>query len=174
MNVMLNELRDATSLEAHGVVLQCVACDLRTLVANVIDSIDDAHGRIRIETDDVSPCIVLADAPRLERVIANLLTNALKYSGEDTPVGVRLARNDGVVELDVIDRGIGIARESVRSLFDRYYRTKAGQSRASGLGLGLYIARQIVELHGGRIDVSSVVGEGSTFRLILPALAAPA
>ena len=73
----------------------------------------------------------------------------------------------------MIDRGIGIAPESVKMLFDRYYRTTAGKARASGLGLGLYIARLIVEAHGGRIDVSSEVGKGSTFRVTLRRCTAP-
>jgi PAS domain S-box-containing protein len=173
MVVMLDELREATSLEAQGVAQEGVACDLRELVANVVDSIDDARARrITIVTDDTSPCVVLADAPRLERVIANLLTNALKYSAEEAPVNLRLAREGSDVVLDVVDRGIGIAPESAKRLFERYFRTTAGKARAGGLGLGLYIARLIVEAHGGRIDVSSEVGKGSTFRLVLPSHAA--
>ncbi len=175
MTTMLDELREATSLEAQGLALHCVACDLRELVANVVDSIDDARARrITVETHDASPYVIRADAAQLERVVANLLTNALKYSGEDAPVSVRLVRKENAVELHVVDRGIGIAPESVTRLFERYYRTTAGKARASGLGLGLYIARLIVEAHGGRIDVSSEVGKGSTFRLILPWRAAAA
>lgn len=122
--------------------------------------IDDRARRVHVETDDSQKYLVFADAPRLERVIANLLTNALKYSAGDADVNVRLARKDDDVELSVIDRGIGIPPESVRRLFERYYRTTPGRARASGLGLGLYIARLIVELHGGRIEVASEVGEG--------------
>jgi signal transduction histidine kinase len=70
--------------------------------------------------------------------------------------------------LDVVDHGIGIPAESVARLFERFYRTKAGKERANGLGLGLYIARLIVEAHGGKIDVSSEVGKGSRFTLTLP------
>jgi len=73
----------------------------------------------------------------------------------------------------VVDRGIGIPPESVTMLFERYYRTKAGEARASGLGLGLYIARLIAEAHSGRIAVTSEVGRGSTFTLALPSQAAP-
>jgi signal transduction histidine kinase len=125
-----------------------------------------------METEDASPYIVLADASRLERVIANLLTNALKYSGEGTSVTTRLSRNGTTVEFAVVDRGIGIEPESVKRLFERYYRTPTGKVRASGLGLGLYIARLIVEAHGGRIEVSSTLGKGSTFRVIIPSPAA--
>ncbi|MGA3121027.1 MAG: ATP-binding protein [Polyangiaceae bacterium] len=107
---------------------------------------DDERGRrITVETDDGASYWVFADASRLERVVANLITNALKYSAEDTPVNVRISRQGPNNMLEVSDRGIGIAPESVTMLFERYYRTPAGKTRASGLGLGLYIARLIVE-----------------------------
>jgi PAS domain S-box-containing protein len=177
MTAMLEELTEATSLESHGVSLQRRACDLRELVASAVDSLDEARtGRITLETADARAAsyAVFADASRLERVITNLLTNALKYSAEDTPVTVRFAQKGNEVTLDVIDRGIGIPAENVKRLFDRYYRTTAGKARAGGLGLGLYIARLVIEAHGGRIDVSSEVGRGSTFTLILPSQAAQA
>jgi PAS domain S-box-containing protein len=169
MTRMLEELTEATSLELHGVTLELARCDLRQLVVGGVDSVGPARARrIRIDADDASSHLVLADASRLERVIANLLTNALKYSAEDAPVTARLSRSESTVTLEVIDRGIGVAPESIEMLFDRYYRTAGGKTRASGLGLGLYIARLVLEAHGGRIDVTSKVGEGSTFRLTLP------
>jgi PAS domain S-box-containing protein len=166
---MLEELTESTSLESQGASLRRMTCDLRTVIANAVDSINGARARrITFETDGASPYMLLADASRLERVVANLFTNALKYSAEDAPVTARVERQGSDVVLEVIDRGIGIAPESTKHLFERYYRTPGGKARASGLGLGLYIARLIVEAHGGRIDVSSKVGAGSTFRLILP------
>jgi NtrC-family two-component system sensor histidine kinase KinB len=169
MSAMLQELTEAANLESKGVALRRVPCDLRDLVSSIVDRMEDARAqRITIETDDASPYVVLADASELERVVLNLLSNALKYSAEDAPVNVRLAHKGSDVQLNVIDRGIGIAPENLKRVFDRYYRTTAGKARASGLGLGLYIARLIVEAHGGRIDVSSEVGKGSTFRLVLP------
>jgi len=176
MTAMLQELTEATSLESRGVSLQRKACDLRGLVARAVDSLDDARtGRITVEpAADASSYALFADASRLERVITNLLTNALKYSAEDTQVTVRFAHTGSEVMLDVIDRGIGIAPESVKRLFERYYRTTGGKARAEGLCLGLYIAGLIIAAHGGRIGVSSEVGRGSTFTLILPSQAAPA
>jgi PAS domain S-box-containing protein len=172
MSAMIEELTEATSLESPGVALRLVACDLRDIVASVVDSMDDGRARrVEIEAeqvDDPASYVVLADASRLERVVTNLITNALKYSGESSVVSARLARHGSDVNLDVVDRGIGIEPESMKMLFDRYYRTTGGKARASGQGLGLYIAHRIVDAHGGRIDVSSEVGKGSTFRLILP------
>lgn len=175
MSSMLEELTEATTLESNGVALHREARDLRVLVAGVVNRMDDARARrITLEADTATPHVVLADVSRLERVVENLLTNALKYSAEDSTVTARVMRKGSDVELDVVDRGIGVPSESVEMLFDRYYRTKAGRARASGLGLGLYIARLLVEAHGGRIDVTSEVGKGSTFRLILPAHTASA
>lgn len=169
MGTMLDELTDAMKLASRGVELCCAPCDLRELIAGVVDSLDDARAqRISIETDAASCYVVLGDASRLERVVANLLTNALKYSADDCPVIVRLAHEGGSVAIAVVDRGIGIAPESVQLLFGRYYRTTAGKAQASGLGLGLYISRLIVEAHGGKVAVSSEVDQGSTFRVTLP------
>jgi PAS domain S-box-containing protein len=169
MTAMLDELSESARLESQGIPLRRVACDLRTLVANALDTLDDARARrITIEAGDTSPYVVLADASRLERVVVNLLTNALKYSADDAPVTMRLGRRGKDVGLEIVDRGIGIPSESLNLLFQRYYRTSAGKAHASGLGLGLYIARLVVEAHGGRIEVSSKVGQGSTFTVSLP------
>jgi signal transduction histidine kinase len=174
MGSMLDELTEATAMESQGLELHPVASDLRQTVANAVDRLDDNRARrISVEADDTSSLVVFADAS-LERVVANLLTNALKYSADDAPVVARLARKGDTVELAVIDRGIGIAPESAKMLFDRYYRTRPGKERARGLGLGLYIARLIVEAHGGGIDVVSEVSKGSTFRLSLPWYSTPA
>ena len=170
MTGMLEELREATSLELQGADLQRRPCDLRKVVVSSIDALDEATARrVTLDVADALPHWVFADAPKIERVVANLLGNALKYSKEDAPVIARLARAENGIALDIVDRGIGIAPETIRTLFDRYTRTTAAREHASGLGLGLYIARLIVEAHGGRISVSTTVGEGSAFRLVLPA-----
>lgn len=175
ITAMLAELTESTTLESQGLSSERVPCDLRVLVADVVGRLDDVRARrITMVTDDALPHFVLADVSRLERVVANLLTNALKYSTDSAPVTVHIARKGTMVELDVVDHGIGIEPENVEKLFERYYRTGAGKGQASGLGLGLYIARLIVEAHGGRIHVKSEVGKGSTFSLWLPAADASA
>lgn len=174
MAAMLEELTEATSLESKGAAPRREPCDLRTIVAGAVDALEGARERrLAVEIDDAATFVILADPSQLERVVANLLTNALKYSAGEALVTVRLTRTHGEVVLQVVDRGIGIAPESVAMLFDRYYRTSAGKAQASGLGLGLYIARLIVEAHGGRIDVTSELGKGSTFELRLPCAPSP-
>ncbi len=169
MGAMIAELTDATNLELHGTELRRAPLDLKELVIGIADRQDATRARrIDIEAEAGAPYTVSADGPRLERCIANLLTNALKYSPENSPVVLRLSHKRGSTVLDVIDRGIGIAPETVKNLFDRYYRTTSAKTKAEGLGLGLYIARLIAEAHDGRIDVVSEIGKGSTFRLILP------
>ena len=174
MTAMLEELLDATSLQSHGVELERTACDLQILLGNVCADLDDSGvRRITLESDGASSHVVFADAAQIERVIVNLLTNALKYSPEGAPVHAILERHGDAVRLTVIDRGIGIAPENIKRLFDRYYRAPRGKLHAAGLGLGLYIARMIAERHGGSIEAASEVGKGSTFRLELPAHAPP-
>ncbi len=169
MATMLDELNEATSLESQATPVQHAPCDFGKLLDNVIAQLNEPRARrITVETVGAAPCILLADAVQLERCITNLLTNALKYSGPDTPVQVRLSRTTDHAKLDVIDRGIGIAPEDLKQICQRYYRTAASRAQAEGLGLGLYITRMIAEAHGGRIDVRSEVGKGSTFSLILP------
>ena len=111
----------------------------------------------------------LWDAGRLHQVITNLLRNALRYSAPDTviQIGVRTVRDHAFVE--VRDRGIGIAPEDIPHLFSPFFRgTAASKHEASGLGLGLYIAHEIIRLHDGKIDVTSEVGLGTTFTVELP------
>ena len=171
MTAMLAELTEATSLESgQGTSPSVVRCDLRELVMTIVDGMGEARARrISVEGDVADALFVLADPGRLQRVVTNLLTNALKYSSDDAPVLARVVRRDANIELTVTDRGIGIPPESLPLLFDRYYRANGGKARASGLGLGLYIARLVVETLGGRIAVSSELGTGSTFTVTIPA-----
>ncbi len=111
---------------------------------------------------------VLADPERLQRILANLLSNALKYSPPDTEVTLSFVVRDGEVVTLVTDGGAGIAPEELPRLFQRYYRAAAGRERREGLGLGLYITRLLVEAQDGRIWAQSEVGVGSTFSFSLP------
>lgn len=125
-----------------------------------------AMERVRISAPPSVP-VVLADAGRLDQILVNLVSNALKYSVADSDVRVELTATASALRLSVADRGPGIAPEELPRLFERYYRTKSA-ARAEGLGLGLFITRKLVEAHGWRIEVASEQGSGSVFTLVLP------
>ena len=109
------------------------------------------------------------DAARLRQLIQNLVGNAVKYSDAAEPVELRIWREDGVAQLTVTDHGIGIPDEDLPLLFERFHRgSNTDDRRYRGLGLGLYICRQIADEHGGTINVTSRVGEGTTFHVTLP------
>ena len=108
------------------------------------------------------------------QVLTNLLGNAIKFSDRGSAVVVRVSRSDGAVSMAVADRGRGIPQDQLSSVFDRFGQVDSGDARrGSGTGLGLAIAREIVERSGGTIAVESVLGEGSTFIVTVPAAPDP-
>jgi PAS domain S-box-containing protein len=114
--------------------------------------------------------MVLGDANRLQQAIWNLLSNAVKFTNEDGRIDVRLGRTDGTIELSVTDTGIGIEPEFAPWIFERFRQADSTSTRRyGGLGLGLSIVRNVIEMHGGRVSVSSPgKGRGSTFKIVLP------
>lgn len=144
--------------------------DLRDVVrdqASVYTGRDDQH-TIEVEVpDEVVP--VDADELRISQVVGNLLSNAIKYSPDGGTVWLRVARNGARAQVEVIDQGLGIPAEDVGHVFERFFRVEsAGRDRVGGTGLGLALARELVELHGGTIGVDSTEGEGSRFWFTLP------
>jgi two-component system phosphate regulon sensor histidine kinase PhoR len=113
---------------------------------------------------------VLGDPDYLERAIANLLDNAIKYTPEGGRIIVTAARRGSDILIEVKDTGIGIPEADLPRIFERFYRVDKSRSRAmGGTGLGLAIVKHVVQAHGGTVEVASEVGKGSTFRIVLPA-----
>jgi len=172
MSQMLQDLSDSATLEAGRLQLLPQPVDLaevaRELLVRLRGGLD--VDRLRLQTAPAVPQ-VLVDPTQLERILVNLLSNALKYSPPETTVEVQVApAADGGVELTVADHGVGITPEDQVHLFERWFRAR-GTRRPEGLGLGLYITRLLVEAQGGRIEVESSPGQGSTFHVFLPASA---
>jgi signal transduction histidine kinase len=111
----------------------------------------------------------MADPDRMRQVVDNLLSNALKYSAETSDIDVIVSAEDGQIATTVADHGIGIPRDEIPQLFERFHRARNVSSRYyGGLGLGLYIAKAIIEAHRGTITVESEEGQGSRFTIRLP------
>lgn len=168
MTMMIQDLVDAARLAGGQLSLNLQPVQLDCYLANLLARMKESIAIERI-TSDIPPDLppVLADYDRLERILLNLLSNALKYSPPESTVLVRALRVDGEVVLSITDFGQGIPADDLPHLFERFYRV-AGERRAEGIGLGLYITRLLVEAHGGHIRVESALGHGSTFSFTLP------
>jgi signal transduction histidine kinase len=159
---------DALALAATqsaGFSLRRAPEEVAEFVRGAIEQLD-RDGRVVVEAPE-EPIVLAFDRVRLRHVIDNVIGNALKYSTER--VDVRISATDYEVRIDVTDRGIGIPRGDLEKIFSRYGRGANARTRGiSGSGVGLYIAKKIVEVHSGRLEVSSTENEGSTFSIVLP------
>jgi signal transduction histidine kinase len=123
---------------------------------------------LRLEVEEGLPA-VKADSDALEQAVLNLLTNAMKYSGDRREIALRLGRRNGEAVIEVTDHGIGIPPEEQARIFEKYYRVASRENQSiPGTGLGLTLVAQIVKAHNGRVDIRSAPGEGSTFSIRLP------
>jgi PAS domain S-box-containing protein len=167
---MMNELMDVMRLRlGAGIVLDLQPVDLVQLVRDVLAGLPDAQGRT-LEVQEEAPTIqVVVDRARMARVIANLLSNAFKYTGEGDGILVRVAQSGAWAEIVVRDQGIGISERDLPRIFDRFQRGENVPAGVGGMGIGLSSAYQIVTQHGGSITVESVLGQGSTFTVRIPA-----
>lgn len=168
MNAMIGDLLEAARMDSGGLALRSAPTDLVALVAALAGRLGTDGARVRVHADGPAPIPhVPADGAHMERVVMNLVTNALKYSEPGSPVTIRIEPAPGEVRVSVTDRGRGIAADDLLRVFDRFFRVSR-RDHHGGVGLGLYISRMIVQEHGGRIWAESVVGEGSTFAFALP------
>jgi signal transduction histidine kinase len=142
--------------------------DLGILVRQFVQAQRNAFAthEILVETDE--GCTVQADADRIDRVLMNLVSNAVKYSPRGTRITLRVHKSDSQTTLTVSDQGPGIAKEDLQVLFQPFGRGRSARTLAEGTGIGLYVVKQIVEAHDGRIEVHSEPGCGATFEIRLP------
>ena len=172
---LVNDLLDAAKLESGSLQLELSDVDLRGLINEVCEPFEQlAREKGLVLTQERAPAdlplCVRADRPKLRRVVVNLLSNALKFTPKGGRVSVRLEpAGEHEARIAVADTGVGIAPEDLPLLFDKYEQARHRATRGEkGTGLGLYITRQLVELHGGTIRVESEVGRGSTFSFTVP------
>lgn len=171
LNQLVGDLLDVTRIQQGRLDIRPEPCDLVQILQDVVARLQETYEHsVGREIDIESPERVdgVWDATRIDQVVTNLLTNALKYSG-DGKITLRLQIEQGdTARLDVRDEGAGIPMEQQGKLFEPFIRGADAHHKASGTGLGLYITRQIIEHHGGSIELHSALGEGTTFTVRLP------
>ena len=170
---LINNILDFSRIESGHIAYNFEAVDLEELLAGTLATFSvrlrDKGFEVRYDgPEDPLPEIRL-DANAIDRAVANLLDNAVKYSNGDRRIGVELSRNDEGVAIAVSDHGIGIPHDELERIFERFHRVSTGLVHdVKGSGLGLTLVKHIAEAHGGRVTVESKPGRGSTFVIYLP------
>jgi signal transduction histidine kinase/predicted hydrocarbon binding protein len=164
---LVSQLLDVSRLQGGRLVLEPRATDVAELVAAAVAVAKGQSDRHEITVDVQSPGTVVVDPFRLEQVVTNLIDNAIKYSPDGGPIRIQVQTRPGEFRILVADRGLGVAPEHRGRIFDRFYQAHADR-RLGGMGLGLYISRQIVELHGGRVEAEFPLEGGTTFVVRIP------
>ncbi|RKR81742.1 PAS domain S-box-containing protein [Mucilaginibacter gracilis] len=166
---MVTNLLDVTSLQQKKLVLNVRPFEFNMLVTEIVDSLQQTTKKHVISTNLNDNASVLGDRERISQVIINLISNAIKYSPDADEINVSSQVEGDKIKVMVHDKGIGIPQKEIDKIFARFYRAD-GESRKNfqGLGLGLFICAQIIELHNGKIGVESTENQGSTFWFSLP------
>ncbi len=175
---LINDLLDASKLESGTLRLNLIPTNLSTVVRDVRETMEPLAREKGILLDDFLPADlphVQADAAKLRRILVNLLSNALKFTPTSGAVEITAEQTGEMVRVAVSDTGVGIAADDLARLFDKYEQARSRSTRSEkGTGLGLYITKQLVELHGGSVAVTSEIGKGSSFSFTLPIVNAKA
>lgn len=168
---MVSDLLDGARIEAGQLEIHDEPCDLREAARAAVDLFRSTSSDHALELDLPDSCVLVSgDAVRLEQVLNNLVSNAIKYSpaGGAIAVRVKVVDNDAIVLVE--DHGLGMTREEQRRMFEPFHRVERLRATAPGVGLGLSVVQKIVHAHKGRLEVDSAPGRGTTFRVILPRL----
>lgn len=171
MGDLVNNFLDLMRMESGRVELVKGATNIRDIVEQVVTMIQPtAHQRGITIAADVSPDVpaIQADNNRLKQVVLNLVSNAIKYNKEGGQVFISAQVEGEYLYIAVRDTGVGIASEDLERIGEKFFRVRGASKETLGTGLGLAIAKQIVEAHGGSLDIQSTYGEGSTFSFTVP------
>jgi two-component system sensor histidine kinase VicK len=169
MSLLVTDLLELSRIDSKQAALEMDVVDLVAMLRLSVRQsqflASTKNQLIKIEAPD-APCFIEANASRINQVISNILSNAIKYSSEDTTIKVTMETTEKYYRIFVQDQGMGIPQESLGRIFERFYRVDKARARAmGGTGLGLAIVKEIMEEHGGRVHASSQMGEGTTMVL---------
>jgi signal transduction histidine kinase len=168
LNELIADLLDISKIESGKLKFNKKHFVMDVLLDNVVDIIRQSNPEFNIIRTGKAEQEIYADEMRIEQVIINFLTNAIKYSPGTHEIQINVNIKDDKIYLGVRDFGIGIGPEQQKHVFDKFYRVEETSIHFQGLGIGLYISAEIVRRHGGQIGVRSVAGEGSEFYFIIP------
>lgn len=164
---LMESTLNAARLEQGEISFHARASDLHQLIASVCESQPDEDQARIVRSMDALPRLAVVDSTLLEQAVQNLISNALKYSPASASIMVRGGRRGDNVVIDVEDCGVGIPADEITFITERFFRARTAEGIA-GTGIGLNFVLQIMQLHGGRLDIRSVEGKGSTFTLVFP------
>lgn len=165
---LINDLLDVSKIQAGRLNYSMGDFNLSEMVMAGAENAHQIYPE-HLFTNDIEPGLVVHGNPeRLEQVLMNLASNAVKYSKEGSAINIRAYRHDGKARVAVTDHGIGLSQEQTEKIFERFYRVEDKTFSTSGLGMGLYISSEIVNTHKGKIGVESELQKGSTFYFDLP------
>ncbi|MDB5213581.1 MAG: Chemotaxis protein methyltransferase CheR [Myxococcaceae bacterium] len=171
---MVGDLLDMASVEAGNLRLHVDACDLRIIVLEMAEHYRHSVTKHVIDVDLPDEEVRIdCDAMRIEQVVSNLVSNAIKYSPKGGRVALSLVPGDDEVTIMVRDEGIGMSEEDAVKAFEPFRRSAPLRDQVAGSGLGLFVVRRLVEAHGGRVEVNTAPGAGSTFVVRLPRSGTP-
>ena len=166
LNNFISSILDLTKVESSNITLSLVSEDLNLIVDQVVDDLrfEFHREKMKIEKQLATLYPIQIDPKLIARVISNIIANAIKYAGEGTTVTVTTEDQGEWVSLSIADNGVGIPADDLEHIFDKFYRVKNDANHAiKGSGLGLYLVKYFIELHGGTIAVHSTVGQGTEF-----------
>ena len=167
LEIIIADLLDISNIQAGKLDFHLEKTSLHQLISESVESVYTQNHNIHIENimEDVE---VMIDRQKMMQVIVNLITNAVKYSAAGTSINVKVSVFGDEVKIDITDQGIGMPAEYLSQIFNQFYRISPHDHQAKGMGLGLFIAKEIMEVHMGKIWVESEVNKGSSFHISFP------
>lgn len=169
---LINNLIDSTKIDAGFYKINLVNCNIVSIVEDITMSVAEytkCKGINLIFDTEIEERIMACDPDKIERIILNLLSNAIKFTKEKGTIKVNIFDNDEVVKISILDSGVGIPKDKQETIFERFKQVEKNQSKSNeGSGIGLSLVKSLIEMHQGKIYVSSKYGEGSEFIIELP------
>ncbi len=168
LNILIADLLDISKIESGKLKFNKKEFSFDELVGHILEVLQQTHPEVKLLHQGQVGAVAFRDEMRLEHVIINFITNAIKYAPDSTEVHITTELRNDEVYFSVRDFGIGMDRKHQSKIFDKFYRVEETSERFQGLGIGLYICREIIERHQGTIGVHSTPGEGSEFYFSIP------